>query len=35
MRLTRRGEVVFASVMTVVFLALSGFAGWVEGGGLF
>lgn len=35
MRLTRRGEIVVASVATLVFLALAGFAGWIEGGGLF
>lgn len=33
-RVTRRGEIVFGSVMTLVFLALAGFAGWIEGGGL-
>jgi hypothetical protein len=32
MRLTKRGEIVLATVATLVLLAMMGIAGWVEGG---
>ena len=32
MRLTTRGEIVIATLATLVFVGMIGFAGWVEGG---
>lgn len=32
MKLTKRGELVLATLGTLMLLALMGFAGWVEGG---
>ena len=32
MRLTTRGEIVLATLATIVFVAILGVAGWVEGG---
>ena len=32
MKLTRRGELVLATLGTLALLALMGIAGWVEGG---
>jgi len=32
MKLTRRGQTVFYPLAVLAFLALMGFAGWIEGG---
>lgn len=32
MKLTSRGEIALATAATLLFLAILGFAGWVEGG---
>jgi hypothetical protein len=32
MKLTTRGEIVLATLATLVFIAMMGIAGWIEGG---